>query len=100
MMVVMFMGFEIKVSYKNLDEAVTNLNSLQERLEAYIRQIPPKVENSKGEIIDKLLLSYNEIKNMGKALSKLIIRTQKSVSNVSTSFKNAENATKDFFENN
>ena len=99
-MVVMFMGFEIKVSYKNLDEAVTNLNSLQERLEAYIRQIPPKVENSKGEIIEKLLLSYNEINNMGKALSKLIIRTQKSVSNVSTSFKNAENATKDFFENN
>ncbi len=99
-MVVMFMGFEIKVSYKNLDEAVTSLNSLQERLEAYIRQIPPKVENSKGEIIDKLLLSYTEINNMGKALSKLIIRTQKSVSNVSTSFKNAENASKDFFENN
>lgn len=94
------MDFEIKVSYKNLDEAVTNLNSLQERLEAYIAQIPPKVENSKGEIIDKLLLTYTEINNMGKALSQLIIRTQESVSNVSTSFKNAENASKDFFENN
>lgn len=94
------MGFEIKVSYKNLDEAVTNLNNLQERIEAYIRQIPPKVENSKGEIMAKLLLTYTEINNMGKALSQLIIRTQDSVSNVSTSFKNAENTSKDFFENN
>ena len=92
------MGFELKVNYTNLNEAVTDLTSLQERLEAYIKQIPPKVTNSKGEIIDKLLLTYSEINNMAKALSKLIISTQNSVSSISDSFINTENASKKIFE--
>lgn len=92
------MDLDFLISFEDFDEAVLNLERLQERLKIYRDLSSPCIQNSKGEVIDNLLLAYEELNIINDSLSDLIKATQNSVKNVSQSFKNADANASEIFK--
>lgn len=89
------MADEIKISFKNLDEAVEYLSGLEVLIDVNNYNVKGKLDESSGETFQVICDALDELQEIDNALCKLIAKTRSVVKNAGISYKETDNAIKE-----